>query len=178
MKKRIKEIIVVEGKNDTNTLQQFFECDTIETGGDQIVEATLERISLAQKTRGVIIFTDPDGPGEHIRRWINEHIPHCKNAFIDKGKAKTDKKVGVEHADQEALWEALSHCVTFDNETTTLTWADYLDLGLAGQAQKRYELCKKLHIGPCNGKTFFKRCNQMMITKEALLQLWEEPVNE
>ena len=31
MKQHIKEIIVVEGKNDTNTLQSFFDCDTIET---------------------------------------------------------------------------------------------------------------------------------------------------
>lgn len=39
MKQHIKEIIVVEGKNDTNTLQSFFDCDTIETGGDQIGRA-------------------------------------------------------------------------------------------------------------------------------------------
>ena len=62
MKQHIKEIIVVEGKNDTNTLQSFFDCDTIETGGDQVNEKTIERVRQAQKTRGVIIFTDPDTP--------------------------------------------------------------------------------------------------------------------
>ena len=41
MKQHIKEIIVVEGKNDTNTLQSFFDCDTIETGGDQVNEKTI-----------------------------------------------------------------------------------------------------------------------------------------
>ena len=50
MKQHIKEIIVVEGKNDTNTLQSFFDCDTIETGGDQVNEKTIERVRQAQKT--------------------------------------------------------------------------------------------------------------------------------
>ena len=60
MKQHIKEIIVVEGKNDTNTLQSFFDCDTIETGGDQVNEKTIERVRQAQKTRGVIIFSFND----------------------------------------------------------------------------------------------------------------------
>ena len=92
MKQHIKEIIVVEGKNDTNTLQSFFDCDTIETGGDQVNEKTIERVRQAQKTRGVIIFTDPDTPGEHIRRLIGSSVPGCKHAFINKEKAKTPKK--------------------------------------------------------------------------------------
>lgn len=101
MKQHIKEIVVVEGKNDTNTLQSFFDCDTIETGGDQVNEKTIEPVRQAQKTRGVIIFTDPDTPGEHIRRLIGSSVPGCKHAFINKEKAKTPKKVGVEHASQE-----------------------------------------------------------------------------
>ena len=113
---KIKEIIVVEGRHDSNTLKQYFDCDTIETGGDQLIDTTIDRIARAQKERGVIIFTDPDSPGEQIRRWINERVPGCKNAFIEKKKAKTPHKVGVEHAKKEDLWESLSHCVTFDKE--------------------------------------------------------------
>ena len=30
-KKKIKEVIVVEGKNDTNHLKEFFDVETIET---------------------------------------------------------------------------------------------------------------------------------------------------
>ena len=48
MKQHIKEIIDVEGKNDTNTLQSFFDCDTIETGGDQVNEKTIERERLEE----------------------------------------------------------------------------------------------------------------------------------
>ncbi len=172
--KKIKEIIVVEGKNDTNTLQSFFDCDTIETSGDQVSEATLTRIKQAQATRGVIIFTDPDSPGEHIRRLINARIPNCKNAFIEKNKAKTPKKVGVEHAKQEDLWHALEHCVTFGESKESLSWQEYVDLGCIGDTSVRYQLCEKVHIGPCNAKTCFKRLNQMGYTKNQIEEMMKE----
>ena len=101
---KIREVIVVEGKNDTNVLQQYFDCETIETHGTSLDAQTLALIRLAQQRRGVIIFTDPDHPGEYIRRRVNEAVPGCKNAFIEKDKAKTPKKVGVEHASR-AVYE-------------------------------------------------------------------------
>lgn len=69
---KIREVIVVEGKNDTNVLQQYFDCETIETHGTSLDAQTLALIRLAQQRRGVIIFTDPDHPGEYIRRRVNE----------------------------------------------------------------------------------------------------------
>ena len=48
--KKIREIIVVEGRNDTLRLKSFFDCDTIETGGYQVSAETLERIAAAQKS--------------------------------------------------------------------------------------------------------------------------------
>ncbi len=170
MKQHIKEIIVVEGKNDTNTLQSFFDCDTIETGGDQVNEKTIERVRQALQTRGVIIFTDPDTPGEHIRRLVSNAVPGCKHAFIDKKLARTTKKVGVEHAQKEDLWQALCHCVTFENTSETLSFDDFVDFGFVGDKQLRFELCSKFHIGPCNGKTCFKRLNQMKVTKEDIIE--------
>ena len=52
---KIKEIIVVEGKNDTNVLQSCIDCDTIETHGTHLSVETLRLIEQAAKTRGVII---------------------------------------------------------------------------------------------------------------------------
>ncbi len=54
----IKEIIVVEGKDDTVAIKRAVEAETIETGGSAINKEVLERIRLAQERRGVIIFTD------------------------------------------------------------------------------------------------------------------------
>ena len=107
MKRRfIRQLIVVEGRHDTANLQKYFDCDTAETGGTSLDEKVMERIAYAAETRGVIIFTDPDSPGNRIRNAINRRIPGCGNAFIEKEKARTDRKVGVEHAGREALEEA------------------------------------------------------------------------
>ena len=147
---KMKEILVVEGKNDTNVLKSFLDCDTIETNGTHLGKEILRQIRLAQKTRGVIIFTDPDFPGEKIRSCINAAVPGCKNAFIDKAKAKTSKKVGVEHACKEDILEALTHLMTFDEHLqVTLSYEEYLDLGLNGRedsAEKRAQIARSLHL--------------------------------
>ena len=69
---KIKEIIVVEGRDDTVAIRRAVDADTIETNGAAINDETIERIRLAQQQRGVIIFTDPDYPGEKIRKTIAE----------------------------------------------------------------------------------------------------------
>ena len=56
----IKELIVVEGKNDTKRLQSFFDVETIETHGLGLSKDTIELIRKANEKRGVILFLDPD----------------------------------------------------------------------------------------------------------------------
>ena len=58
--RKIKEVVVVEGKTDTATLKQLFDVDTIETSGSGINEDILSLIKTAAQTRGVIVLTDPD----------------------------------------------------------------------------------------------------------------------
>ncbi len=53
---KIKEIIVVEGRDDTVAIRRAVDADTIETNGAAINEETIERIRLAQQQRGVIIL--------------------------------------------------------------------------------------------------------------------------
>lgn len=77
----IKEMIVVEGKEDTVAIKRAVEADTIETNGSAIGEDVLRRIALAQERRGVIIFTDPDHAGERIRKIVAQRVPGCKHAF-------------------------------------------------------------------------------------------------
>src|SRR5690554_4327267 len=100
MKLKIEEVIVVEGKNDTNAIKRFVQCDTIETNGSAVSEQVISRVTLAKERRGVIIFTDPDYPGDKIRQTIDANVPGCKHAFLTKDEAidNIKKKVGVEHA--------------------------------------------------------------------------------
>ncbi len=162
---RIKEIIVVEGKHDTQKLQSCIECDTLETCGCRLTKERIELIRQLQKKRGVIIFTDPDVPGEKIRNAINTQVPGCKNAFIEKRLAKTSKKVGVEHAKPQDIKDALSHLMTYEAQVSeTLSLKEFHALGLNGRnnsAQLREMLGNTLFIGKCNAKTLWKRLNML-----------------
>lgn len=175
---KIKEVIVVEGKNDTNVLQSYLECDTIETHGTSLGEAVFRQIEQAAKTRGIIVFTDPDHPGERIRQAVNQRIPGCKNAFIDVHKAKTPKKVGVEHANKQDILDALAHLMTYDQQMQeTLSYEDFIDLGLQGQAnsaQRRELIARVLFLGKPNAKTLFKRLNMLQLQIEDIERIIEE----
>ena len=83
---KIKEIIVVEGKDDTVAIKRAVDADTIETNGSAIGDHVIEQVKLALQKRGVIIFTDPDYPGERIRKIISDKVPGCKHAFYRRKK--------------------------------------------------------------------------------------------
>lgn len=170
--KTIKEVIVVEGKNDTKHLRSFFDVDTIETHGLGLSKETINFIKEINNKRGVILLLDPDSPGEKIRNRINEAIPNLKNAFLIKQEARTSKKVGVEHANKEVIEKALDNLITYRESNETLSYEDYLDLGLMGNSDsslKREEISKKYCLGKCNAKTLFKRINMIGLKKEDLI---------
>lgn len=165
---KINEVIVVEGKNDTKNLKRFFECDTIETHGTCLSNWTLNYIKKAQLTRGVIIFTDPDAPGNMIRNEINSKIDGCKNAFLKSDEARYKHKVGIEHAPYEVLQNALSNLMTYNKDyQETISYDEYLDLRLNSK-EKRNIVSKYFNLGECNSKTLYKRLNMFKITKEEI----------
>ncbi|HHY75086.1 MAG TPA: ribonuclease M5 [Bacillus bacterium] len=182
--KKIKEIIVVEGKDDTVRVRSAVLADTIETNGSEISEATIEQIRLAQKQRGVIIFTDPDYPGERIRKIISERVPGCKHAFLPRHEAiaKKGKGLGVEHASVLAIQNALNAVKQEMIEVIEeITQEDLLEAGLIGEArskERREKLGSILKIGYTNGKQLHKRLNMFQIKKstfiEAVLQVLQE----
>lgn len=172
---KIREVIVVEGKHDSDVIKSCVECETIETQGTHLGKKTLALIAQIQKQRGIIIFTDPDSPGEKIRHTINNAVPGCKNAFIDKKKAHTSKKVGVEHAQKQHILEALDHLMSYDEHIPmSISYQECIALGLNGQADsaKRRELIgNALFIGKANAKTLWKRLNMLGLRKCDVEQL-------
>ena len=54
----------------------------------QSIKRLLAVIQNAQETRGVIVLTDPDFPGDKIRHTITEHVSGVKHAYLDREKAK------------------------------------------------------------------------------------------
>ncbi len=174
---KIKEIIVVEGKEDTRRLKEVFpDIDTIETRGSAIDDRTIELIRNACANRGVIVFTDPDYQGERIRKIINEQVPGCKNAYIKKAKAIDEhrNKVGVEHCRKEDLIESLSFITVLNEEESDLEYTDLLDLEIIGcknSQEIREYLSDVLHLGYNNAKQFYKKIKMFNISKATLIKL-------
>ena len=77
MKPRVREVIVVEGRYDRNTLLQAVDAAVVEVGGfalfnDREKAAYLRRLAEA---RGVILLTDPDGAGFVLRSHLKGLLP-------------------------------------------------------------------------------------------------------
>ena len=109
MKPKIKEVIVVEGKDDVSALRRAVEADILITTGLGLTEKRIEEIRVMAERQGVIVFTDPDFPGGKIRHILKDKIPGCKHAYITKDEARCPKtgKYGVEYASPEAILRAL-----------------------------------------------------------------------
>jgi ribonuclease M5 len=171
---KIKEVIVVEGRNDTVAIKRAVDADTIETRGSAIGEKVLAEIKRAQKLRGVIVFTDPDYAGERIRRMISETVPDVKHAFLPQRLAKGKNKIGIEHATPAAIIEALNQVRSGDDRgerEEPLSWEEYLDCGFAGKCDSRLfrqKVADALGIGYGNAKQFFRRLHVLCITREEL----------
>jgi len=171
---QIKEIIVVEGKDDTTAIKRSVEADTIETNGSAISKETLMKIRHAQDKRGVIVFTDPDYPGRRIRAIIEEQVPGVKHAFLSKEKtiAKNGKGLGIEHAKDEDIRTALSNVYTpkSDEETfSEIPLSILIDGQLIGHPHskdRRTKLGELLKIGYTNGKQLQKRLSIFQISQQ------------
>lgn len=181
---KINEIVIVEGRDDTRRLKEVFDVDTIETNGSALSKETLELIAKAEQKRGVIVLTDPDYSGEQIRKNIVEHIPTVKHAFIPREEAKPKKQgsLGVEHASDQTLKEALSKVMTPSiNAVEMIDKSLLLDFGLlAGTDAKsrRKLLGEKLNIGYTNGKQLQKRLAMFQISEEKLKQVMQNVIEE
>lgn len=171
--KKIKEVIVVEGKDDTKRINLAVNADTLETRGSALSDETIEQIRQLQETRGVIVFTDPDFSGEKIRKTISAEVPSVKHAFLKRRDAVPDHKgsLGVEHATPEAIRQALEHLYTEDEDALPqITQDDLINAGLIigkNAKQRRIKLGELLGIGYVNAKQLPKRLQLFQVEKKA-----------
>ena len=170
--KRIDEIIVVEGRDDTAAIRRSVDAVTIETHGYGIRPSTWDVIDKAYKSKGIIIFTDPDTAGEQIRRRLADRYPEAKHAFLDQSLAEKDGDIGIENASPESIVAALekARCSAFAAEADEqFTPADLFSWGLAGTegaSERRNKVGDKLGIGMAGSKTFLHRLNHFGIRRE------------
>lgn|SRR5699024_7407346 len=183
---KIKEIIVVEGRDDTAKVKQAVDADTIETNGSAVNNTVLKQIKHAKEKRGVIIFTDPDYPGKRIRHIVSDYVPGCKHAFLAEEKARSKhnrhKSLGIEHASVTDIQQALSKVYeVIEEEESELQYADLIRFGLIGGSHskaRRLKLGEKLHIGHTNGKQLLKRLKMFQITQLQFEQAMKDVIKE
>lgn len=166
----IKEIVIVEGRDDIAAVKRALDCELIATGGFGFPKGTAERIINAGKMRGIIVFTDPDFAGEKIRKKISTLVPNCKHAFLPREEAIKDGDIGIENASPESIIAALSKVRTeVKKDSDEFSKYDLLNNGLMGfefSSDRRDELGKILGIGYGNSKQFLKRLNNYGVSRE------------
>ena len=167
--RKIREVIVGEGRYDKNTISQVVDATVVTLGGFSVFNdkeklAFLRRLA---EERGLIVLTDSDGAGFVIRNYLKGALPKdkVKQAYIPdihgkerrKRHAGKEGKLGVEGMRPEVLLETLTRAgATFlDGEGESalrkepITKADLFTLGLTGgpdSAAKRQTLLKKLDL--------------------------------
>ena len=113
-KPRIKEVIVVEGRDDTAAVLRAVDCLTIETHGYGIRPETWKRIARVYEDPGIVIFTDPDHAGREIRRAIRARFPDAASANLTVSQAEKDGDIGIENAGPEDILRALARVCTIE----------------------------------------------------------------
>ena len=192
----IAETIIVEGRDDTNSIKRAVTAETIETHGFGIRRQTWELIDMAYRTTGIIVFTDPDHAGETIRKRILDKYPDALEAFLDQESARAGDDIGIENAAPEAIREALAkvhRAVDSANGSAgesvggqtgiggtagdgtqvgaaeRFSMDDLREAGLIGTdraQQARQAAGKALGIGYGNAKAFLRKLNHYGITRE------------
>ena len=168
---KIDEIIVVEGRDDTQAVKRAVECETIETHGFGMPEDMWASLETAYRNRGLIILTDPDHAGSEIRKKIKGRFPDSKEAFLPRGKAKKKNDIGVENAKPDDIREALSKVKGGNagaaGPADPVTEEMFSQAGLEGSPGsrgRREKLADSLGIGYGNAKALFKRIIAFGIT--------------
>lgn len=176
-KRRINEVIVVEGIHDKEKILKCVDADVITSSGTHISKEFLDLCQTFHKTRGLIVFTDPDGPGERIRRKIIETVGTTKHASLNIIQSKKKQKVGIEHADVEDILMALDKAASYDIHTESLSWNEFVDFHLTGGPQSRVlrdQLSEAFHFPRSNAKTTFKYLNMMQIDAKQIQAVLKE----
>ncbi len=195
MKRKIREVIVCEGRYDKNTLSQVVDATVLTTGGFQIFNDR-EQLALIRRLaeqRGVILLLDSDGAGFVIRNHLKGAIPPelVKQAYIPDiaGKEKRKKtpgkegKLGVEGMEPGVLLEALRRAgATFlDGEAEEkepcepITKADMLELGLIGpnSRDRRQALLVRLSLPEHMSANALLEALNLLMDREEFLKLYE-----
>lgn len=170
-KLKIKEIIVVEGRDDITAIKRVVDAHIIALNGfSALSEKTINKIVELSKNNDLILFTDPDFAGKKIRDTLKKYIPNIKHAFVSQKDATRNDNIGVENANDKAILEALKNVVTANQDgKNRFNISDLIDNGFVSGSnakERRIMLGDMLKIGYYNAKQLLKALNSFNISRE------------
>ena len=193
---RVREVIVVEGRYDKNTLSQIVDATIIETAGFGIFNNAQKQklLRTMAEARGLIVLTDSDGAGFVIRNFIKGCVDPklVKHAYIpdvagkERRKAAPSKegKLGVEGMRPEILLQALRNAgADFEDAQAAparepVTKQDFFTLGLSGRpdsAAKRAALLQALSLPAHMSANALLQAVNVLFSREEFLARFVEP---
>lgn len=190
---KIREVIVVEGRYDKNTLRQIIDATIIETNGFGVFNDS-EKIALLRRlaeARGLIILTDSDHAGFFIRGRLKGLLPagKVKHAYIPdipgqekrKNSPSKEGKLGVEGMRPDVLIEALRRAgATFEENPDTapifggITKLDFFEVGLTGRPgsnQRRRQLMAHLKLPENLSQNALLEVLNILFTRSEFIEL-------
>jgi ribonuclease M5 len=154
------------------------EADCLLSNGSAVSETFLKQVERAARERGVIVFTDPDGPGERIRRLVSRRVPGCKHAFVPRHEAVANGDLGIENAKPEAIRRALEVVRTeWEGQEPEFSWQEMIEYGLTAHpmaSERRSVLGERLGIGYGNAKAFWKKLNMLGVSRDEFETVYEQ----
>ncbi|SHK06077.1 RNAse M5 [Clostridium cavendishii DSM 21758] len=170
----IKEVIVVEGRDDITAVKKAVDAEVIAVGGFGINKKVIDRIKEAQKRKGVIVLTDPDFAGEKIRKIISKRVEGIKHAYISRAEGTKGDDIGVENAEPAAIIKALEEAkatVGEKREEFNIQDLIFFKLSADPKAKLRRELVgKELRVGYGNANQLLSRLNNYGIGKAEFVE--------
>lgn len=173
----IKEVIVVEGRDDVIRVKEAMDCDAIPTHGFRLSKSLIQELKTLEEKRGLIILTDPDTAGRKIRERLKKEFPTAKHAYLPKNKAIKGGDIGIENADKKDIRNAIKKAKAFKiTPSNTFDASILFKYRLTGPSskEKREVLAEKLGLGSVNAKELIKRLNSFEITMEEFLNAIRE----
>ena len=162
---KVRQPIIVEGRYDRMRLSSLIDGVIIETGGFRIFKdkALLDSLRYIACTTGLILLTDSDQAGFHIRNFLKNalgskakltqvYIPGVRGVERRKKAPSAEGLLGVEGMDTKTLRAAFERagigCEAVVQKSN-LTAADLFDACLTGKpesAARRRALLRQLHL--------------------------------
>lgn len=170
----IKEVIVVEGRDDVTAVKRAVDAEVISVSGFGINSKVIDKIREANKRQGVIVLTDPDFAGEKIRRIIAKRVPDIKHAYITQSEGRKGDNIGVENASPETIIKALNgaKCELKEKRNEfTIQDMHFFKLTADKDARKRRDAVgRELGIGYSNTNQLLTRLNNYGISKDEFIE--------